>query len=47
MIGVAVFAAVLALLPLAVAEANPVAGFVGALTGAVLGLTLPLVARAR
>jgi len=42
-----VFAAVLALMPLAVAEADPVAGLVGALAGALLGLTLPLVSRGR
>lgn len=48
LVGVAVFAAVLALLPLAVlGEADPVAGLVGALAGALLGLTLPLVSRGR
>jgi membrane associated rhomboid family serine protease len=47
MIGVAVFAAVLLLLPLAVTEASPVAGVVGALAGAVLGLALSLTSRSR
>ena len=47
MVGVAVFAGVLLLLPLAVTEASPVAGVVGALTGGVLGLVLPLVSRSR
>ncbi|HEX2070252.1 MAG TPA: rhomboid family intramembrane serine protease [Thermoleophilaceae bacterium] len=45
LIGVAVFAAVLVLLPLAVAEASFVAGVVGAATGALLGFALPLLAR--
>ncbi len=45
MIGVFVFAAVLLLLPLAVDGASAVAGVVGALTGAVLGLALPLLRR--
>jgi membrane associated rhomboid family serine protease len=45
MIGVAVFAAVLLLLPFAVAEASLVAGVVGGAVGAVLGLALPLLAR--
>jgi hypothetical protein len=47
MVGVAVFAGVLLLLPLAVTEASPVAGVVGALAGGVLGLVLPLVSRSR
>ncbi len=47
LIGVAVFAAVLLLVPVAVAEADPVAGLVGALAGVPLGLALPLVARGR
>jgi membrane associated rhomboid family serine protease len=45
LIGVLVFAAVLLLLPLAVEEASAVAGVVGAATGAVLGLALPLFTR--
>ena len=45
LLGVYVFAALLALLPLAVTEASFVAGFTGAATGALLGLTLPLFAR--
>jgi membrane associated rhomboid family serine protease len=45
MLGVYVFAALLALLPLAVTEASFVAGFAGAATGALLGLALPLFAR--
>lgn len=45
LLGVAVFAAVLLLLPLAVTEANPVAGVVGALAGGVLGLGLRTVSR--
>ncbi|HEX2160435.1 MAG TPA: rhomboid family intramembrane serine protease [Thermoleophilaceae bacterium] len=45
LIGVAVFAAVLMLLPLAVAEASFVAGIVGAAAGALLGLVLPVLAR--
>jgi hypothetical protein len=40
MLGVAVIAATLLLLPLAVPEADPVANAVGALTGLVLGLPL-------
>ena len=47
MIGVAVVAAVLVLLPLAVSEAAPVAGVVGAVAGALLGLGLPLLGRNR
>jgi len=43
--GVYVFAAVLLLLPLAVVEANAVAGFVGAAAGALLGLALPVFTR--
>ena len=43
--GVYVFAAVLALLPLAVVEANVVAGFAGAAVGALLGLVLPVFTR--
>ncbi len=45
LIGVAVFAAVLLLLPLAVLEASFVAGVAGALTGALLGLVLTTFAR--
>jgi membrane associated rhomboid family serine protease len=45
MIGVYVFAALLALLPLAVTEASFVAGFAGAAAGALLGLALPVFAR--
>jgi membrane associated rhomboid family serine protease len=45
LIGVAVFAAVLLLLPLAVAEASAVGGVVGAATGALIGLLLPRIAR--
>lgn len=45
LIGVAVVAAVLLLLPLAVVEASFVAGVAGALTGALIGLTLPAFAR--
>jgi membrane associated rhomboid family serine protease len=45
LIGVAAFAAVLVLLPLAVAEASVVAGVTGAAAGALLGLMLPLVSR--
>jgi len=43
--GVYVFAAVLLLLPLAVVEANVVAGVVGAAAGALLGLALPSLTR--
>jgi membrane associated rhomboid family serine protease len=43
--GVYVFAAVLLLLPLAVVEANVVAGVVGAAAGALLGLALPAFTR--
>jgi len=43
--GVYVFAAVLLLLPLAVVEANVVAGAVGAAAGALLGLALPAFTR--
>ena len=43
--GVYVLAAVLLLLPLAVVEANVVAGIVGAATGALLGLILPVFTR--
>ena len=43
--GVYVFAAVLLLLPLAVVEANVVAGVVGAAAGALLGLALPALTR--
>lgn len=45
LIGVMVFAGVLALLPLAVVGANPVAGVVGALVGGLLGLVLPILTR--
>lgn len=45
LLGVYVFAALLALLPLAVTEASFVAGFIGAATGALLGRVLPLFAR--
>jgi membrane associated rhomboid family serine protease len=45
MIPVAVFAAVLLLLPLAVEEANPVAGVAGAAAGALLGLLLGVLGR--
>lgn len=45
LLGVRVFAAVLLLLPLAFDEASAVAGFVGAATGALLGLGLPLFTR--
>jgi len=45
MIGVAVFAIVLALLPLAVAEASLIAGAVGALVGALLAPGMPLLSR--
>ena len=45
LLGVYVFAALLALLPLAVTEASFVAGFAGAATGALLGLVLPVFAR--
>jgi hypothetical protein len=45
LIGVYVFAALLALLPLAVTEASFVAGFTGAAAGALLGLALPAFAR--
>jgi membrane associated rhomboid family serine protease len=45
LLGVYVFAALLALLPLAVTEASFVAGFTGAATGALLGLALPVLAR--
>jgi membrane associated rhomboid family serine protease len=45
LIGVLVFGAVLLLMPLAVTEASSVAGVVGAATGAVLGLALPLFTR--
>ena len=45
MLGVIVFAVLLALLPLAVTEASFVAGFTGAATGALLGLVLPVFAR--
>jgi membrane associated rhomboid family serine protease len=44
-IGVAAVALVLALLPLAVAEASFVAGIVGGATGALLGLVLPVLSR--
>jgi membrane associated rhomboid family serine protease len=43
LIGVLVFAAVLVLIPLAVTEADPVAGIVGAAAGALLGLLLRFV----
>ena len=45
LIGVYVLAAVLLLLPLAVIEADPVAGIVGAAVGALLGLVLPVFTR--
>ena len=45
LIGVYVFAAVLLLLPLAVVEANVVAGVAGAAAGALLGLVLPVFTR--
>lgn len=45
LLGVAVFAAVLLLLPVAVTEADPIAGVVGAAAGSLLGLALPLVTR--
>ena len=45
LIGVFVFAAVLALLPLAVPGASAAAGIAGALVGAVLGLVLPRLTR--
>lgn len=45
MLGVAVFAAVLLLLPVAVTEADPIAGVAGAVAGAALGLLLPVVTR--
>ncbi len=45
MLGVYVFAALLALLPLAVTEASFVAGFTGAAVGALLGLLLPVFSR--
>lgn len=45
LVGALVFAAVLLLLPLAVNEASAVAGVVGMLTGAAVGLVLPLVSR--
>jgi len=45
LMGVYVFAAVLLLLPLAVVEANVVAGVVGAAAGALLGLALPALTR--
>lgn len=45
MIGVAVVAVVLLALPLAVTEANPIAGVAGAAAGAVLGLLLALARR--
>ena len=45
LIGVAVFAAVLALLPLAVPDASVVAGLAGAAVGGLLGLLLPIVSR--
>jgi membrane associated rhomboid family serine protease len=47
LIGVAVFAAVLVLMPLAVTEADPVAGVVGAAAGALLGLVLRFVPAGR
>lgn len=45
LLGVRVFAAVLLLLPLAIEEASAVAGIVGAATGALLGLALPVFTR--
>lgn len=45
LLGVRVFAAVLLLLPLAIEEASAVAGVVGAATGTLLGLALPLFTR--
>ncbi|MEX1142445.1 MAG: rhomboid family intramembrane serine protease [Thermoleophilaceae bacterium] len=45
LIGVGVFAAVLLLLPLAVTEANAIAGVTGAAVGAVVGTVLPLLGR--
>ena len=45
LLGVYVFAALLALLPLALTEASFVAGFTGAAVGALLGLVLPVFAR--
>jgi membrane associated rhomboid family serine protease len=45
LLGVYVFAALLALLPVAVTEASFVAGFAGAAAGALLGLALPVFAR--
>jgi membrane associated rhomboid family serine protease len=47
LIGVAVVAAVLVLLPLAVTEADPVAGIVGAAAGALMGLVLRFVPAGR
>jgi membrane associated rhomboid family serine protease len=41
LIGVAVFAVVLLLMPLAVSEASPIAGVAGAAVGALLGTLLP------
>ncbi|MGI8845015.1 MAG: rhomboid family intramembrane serine protease [Thermoleophilaceae bacterium] len=45
LLGAAVFAAVLVLLPVAVTEADPVAGIVGAAAGVLIGAALALVAR--
>jgi membrane associated rhomboid family serine protease len=45
LLGVYVLGAVLLLMPLAVLEANPVAGVAGAAAGAILGLALPLLGR--
>lgn len=45
LIGVRVFLAVLLLLPLAIEEANAVAGITGAAAGALLGLLLPVFRR--
>ena len=45
LLGVYVFAAVLLLMPLAVLDASPVAGLVGATVGALLGFVLPAVSR--
>ena len=47
LVGVAVLAAMLALLSVAEPDANPVAAVAGAATGGLIGLTLPLFGRAR
>jgi hypothetical protein len=47
MLGVAVIAAVLLLLPVAVSEADPLAGLAGVVVGFILGFPLAALSRGR